>query len=589
MFEKQIAIIKKAAQDAGHIPGVYQMLSKDNVILYVGKARDLQKRLTSYTRTKNMQARQRIMILRIDHIEFTETRTAIEALILENNLIKKTKPFFNVSLKDDTSYPYIVIDETHTFPRIFKYRTNVVNQTQNKCFYGPYPLVKAIDDSLKVIQKVFMLRSCTDNYFNKRTRPCLQYFIKRCSAPCMQKVSAEEYKEHVQLTKNLLDGNDEIARNLLLAEMKQSVQKLDFERAASIRDKITSISTIQSKQYAHIDDNTSTDIIVIVCRGGITAFGVTFFRCGKNVGSDFVFQQNISDIEQFIFQFYQKVVAPKIVVVNKKLENATELSEFFQIKVVEMPNKKYERITEDAINNVLLKLDRKIAKEYEGSLLELASILGLNKVDRIETYDNSHIMGSNACGVMVVFEDGKLHPELYRKFSISEKVAKGGDDISMMKFVLTKRFESKHIWAKPDVVVIDGGINQLNAAIEIVDAAKVISVVKQNDRKMGDEKVLGPDGTELSIDRNSDLFNFLLLLRNEAHKTAITFHRKKQRQSMQKSKLDLIPTIGPKRKQRLLEHFGSVEALKNASLQDILAVNGMNQTTAQIVFSFFRR
>lgn len=591
MFSKQIEIIRGIANIAGDSPGVYKMIDKDSVIMYVGKAKNLKKRLTSYARITNMNNRLKMMVARIDKIEFIKTSSEVEALILEANLIKELKPFFNILLKDDKSYPYIVIDEQSDFPRIFKYRTHTV---RGKNFYGPYPLVPSLDETLKVIQKAFLLRTCTDNYFNNRNRPCLQYFVKRCSAPCMNRISVEDYKKNVALAKNLLNGEDEIARKMLINEMREAAARLDFEKAAIIRDRITAISSVQLKQYASINSNIPTDIVTIVDGPEQSIIGITFFRCGKNVGFETIVMLNSIEsvtLESFLTEFYKKVHPPKCIVLSKKIENKETISKFLGIKIIDNPNSDFKKIIENSIINSKIKLNREVSNEYSKELDQLARLVSCERINRIEVYDNSHTMGVNACGAMIVFENGVLRPDLYRKFNIDKVTANHGDDISMMKFVLNKRFQSKSILALPELIVIDGGQTQLRAALEVrsCDKIKIIAITKQNNRKIGDEKIITENGDEVFLEKGGELLNFLIMLRNEAHKTAITFHRKKQSKSMHKSELDQIPTIGPARKKKLLEHFGAIPAIKRASIDDIIAVRGIDRQSAQIVFDFFKK
>ncbi|MDR0552511.1 MAG: excinuclease ABC subunit UvrC [Holosporales bacterium] len=586
---EQAEIIKRAAAEAGDVPGVYMMMNSESGVMYVGKAKSLKKRLLSYTRTQNMSNRLKMMISKVAKVEFIITRSETEALILEINMIKDKKPFFNVMLKDDQTYPYIVIDETTDFPRIYKYRSS---KSKGKNFYGPYPLVTAIDSTLKVIQKAFMLRGCSDNYFKNRKRPCLQYFIKRCSAPCVCKISIEEYQKNVCLAKNVLEGNDEVVRNSLIREMREASKALDFEKAARIRDQITNISEIQAHQYASIDDENATVDFIVVSKGAVNSIvGITFYRNGRNVGSDsFCLENSLEDdsvatiLESFIGQFYKNIEVPAVIVTSNKLENKRNLEKVLNVKIIDSPTENYKKIIENASENMKFKHNN----ESNIDLSYLENLLNLEGINRIEVYDNSHIMGTNACGAMIVFEEGALRPNLYRKFNIDNKIANKGDDLAMMKFVLQKRINSERIPEIPDLIIIDGGKTQLDAALEVIENISIISIAKQNNRKVGDEKVVLPDGRELFIEDQNTL-NFLIMLRDEAHKTAITFHRKKMKSNMKKSELDLIPTIGPVRKKKLLEHFGSINAIKKASLDDIMSIRGIDRKTADIVFGFFNK
>ncbi len=599
IFNESIDIIKNAAKNAGNFPGIYKMMNENDKVIYVGKAKDLEKRLMSYTRIDQLSNRIRMMISKIKKIETTRTNSEIEALLLENNLIKEIKPFFNILLKDDKTFPYIVIDEKSEYPRIYKYRTN---KSRDKNFFGPYPFVNSLDETIKIIQKTFLLRTCSDNNFKNRSRPCLNYFLKRCSAPCVNYISSEEYKKNVELSKDLLKGNDEIVRKSLVESMRYASENLDFEKAAIFRDRIKAITDIQSTQYIQIDDTSSIDIIGISKGNENSVIQILFFRCGKNVGSENFIIQNSSEsdtssniLESFILQFYNNVMIPSKIIVSNDLENKENIENILHTKIIRPKSGIYIKLLENALENAHAKLNRENIKEYQNEVKILENLLCIENINRIETYDNSHIMGTNACGVMIVFENGHLKRSEYRKFNIDKITANKGDDISMMKFVLYKRLTSKNIDILPDLIIMDGGITQLHAALEIVenlklgDKMKIISVCKQNNRKIGDEKIIMSDGNEMEIERNSELLSFLIMLRNEAHKTAITFHRKKRQKSLSKSILDDIPSIGSVRKKRLLEYFGSVESIKRACIEDICLVEGIDKNTAKIVFDFFNK
>ncbi len=602
-FEEIAKIIKTAANDAGMRPGVYKMIDEKGKVIYVGKAKHLKNRLISYTHFEQLATRTKMMVSNIASVEFIVVNSEIESLLLENNLIKTLKPFYNVLLKDDKTFPYIVIDDSHEFPRIYKYRTL---KPKGKNFYGPYPAISALDETIKVIQKTFLLRNCTDTFFERRERPCLQYFIKRCSAPCVKKISKDEYAENVKLAKDLLKGKDEIARKTLTKQMNEASKKMDFEQAAIIRDRIKAITEIQSRQYIQIDNLTSIDFIAISKNNDCAAVAVTFFRAGKNVGTESFILENIIEsepteiIELFILQFYKTVTPPSAIVTNFELKNPDEVSEFIKlsydsnVRVIFGQNGIYKKIIDLAEINAKMKLQREKTNQYEKQINELCELLGIEKLDRIETYDNSHIQGTNACGVMVVFENGTIQKSKARKFNIDDKTAQGGDDIQMMRFSLEKRFKSKRIPEIPELIIIDGGKTQLNIAMEVLknlglsEKVKVIGIAKQNDRRMGDEKIVFEDGSEKILGRNSDLLNFLIILRNEAHRTAITFHRKKRSRGMTKSILDQIDSVGNVRKKLLLEHFGSAELIKNASIDDLKMVKGIDSGTALSIFEFFR-
>lgn len=603
-LDKVASIIKNAANDAGLSPGVYKMIDAAGKIIYVGKAKHLKNRLLSYTRFDQLANRTKMMVSNIATVEFIIVNSEVEALLLENNLIKTLKPFYNVLLKDDKTFPYIVIDDTHSFPRIFKYRTL---KPKGKNFFGPYPSVFSLDETIKTIQKIFLLRNCTDTYFERRERPCLQYFIKRCSAPCVQKISQDEYQGNVKLAKAILNGKDEVARKTLSEQMTAAAQNMNFELAALMRDRIKAITEIQSKQYIQIATINSIDFVAISVRNESAAVAITFFRAGKNVGTEtFVINNTIESdpaeiLESFISQFYKTVCPPSTIVTNFELKNSEEIAEFlklshdFKPKVLFARTGIYKKIICSTEVNAQRQLKRNKTSQYERQLKELEELVGIDKIDRIEVYDNSHIQGTNACGVMVVFENGAIQKSKARKFNIDEKSANNGDDIQMMRFSLEKRLRSKHIPEHPNLIVIDGGKTQLNVAIDVLkklglyEKIKVIGIAKQNNRHMGDEKIVLENGSEKILGRNSELLEFLILLRNEAHRTAITFHRKKRSKGLTKSVLDEIESVGPVRKKLLLKHFGSIELIKNASIEDLKMVKGIDSKTATSIFEFFNR
>jgi excinuclease ABC subunit C len=603
-FDAIISLLKATADKAGKNPGVYKMIDVNGKTIYVGKAKHLKNRLLSYARIEKMQNRIKMMISNIHDIEIIIVKTEIEALLLESNLIKQLRPFYNILLKDDKTFPYIVIDKTHPFPRIFKYRTL---KTRGNNFFGPYPAIHALDETLNVIQKVFLLRNCSDTYFNNRTRPCLQYFIKRCSAPCMNRIPEEEYARNVMLAENLLLGKDEVARNALISEMKGASEALDFEMAALIRDRIMAINKIQSKQYIQITDLNSIDFVGAAKGTQVSVVYVSFFRLGKNVGSDkFIIENSSEDddvpniIVSFITQFYVNVRPPSTIVTSHSLNNGN-IQKFLNrlgysdTKILCGKNGDYAKIIDSCLINAQLHLAKELHNEFEAQLSRLKELLKIDKIDRIEVFDNSHIQGTNACGVMIVFEHGKIQKDKARSFHIEDSVSHGGDDLGMMQFTLEKRFKSKNLPEIPDVILIDGGQTQLAVAKKVIethglaDRIKVIGIAKQNNRKLGYEKIILENGEVFSLGLDDDLLSFLILLRNESHRKAITFHRKKRSKLLVKSVLDDIPSIGNGRRRRLLEHFGSIEFIKKASIEELKMVKGIDIHAAQRVFYFFNR
>lgn len=590
-------IINQAAEYAGLWPGIYKMLDQYGKIIYIGKAKYLKKRLLSYLRADQMTVRLKMMVSLIYKIEIIVTKSEIEALILENNLIKQFQPYYNVLLKDDKTFPYIVIDSKLEFPRIFKYRTL---QPKDNNFFGPYPLVSSLNEVVNIIQKVFLLRNCTDNCFKNAKRPCLQYFIKRCSAPCAGKISAKEYMQNVEMAKRLLMGKDKIVCGVLTQELRQASERLEFEKAAVARDKLKIISEIQSKQYAQIDKTCAMDFVAVACGVEYAVVFVTFFRHGKNVGSEhFIVQNYLEDnnieniLESFILQFYDNVRPADIVVVSHDIRNKKNIKKSLRWKTKIIVGKfgVYKNIMATCLHNANIRLNKRDNIDYKKSVEELGKIFG-KRIERIEAYDNSHISGTSACGAVIVFEQNMLKKENSRVFNIDDKIANKGDDISMMKFSLKKRFASKSMAKKPSLILIDGGKTQLSAAynvlneLQIVEEIFILAIAKQNNRKIGDEKVIIMNNDNLSVSK--DLLYFLIMLRDEVHKKALLFHRYKRKKNLTKSCLDNVPSIGMVAKRKLLEHFGSVESIKNASVADLKMVSGIGNR-AENVFKFFNK
>jgi excinuclease ABC subunit C len=574
------------------------MLNSAGKTIYVGKAKYLKNRLLSYIRFDNMPNRTKMMISNIANIEIVVVNTDTEALLLESNLIKQLRPFYNILLRDDKTFPYIVLDHSTDFPRIFKYRTL---KTSGPNFFGPYPAVSSLEETLKVIHKAFLLRGCTDNYFASRTRPCLQYFIKRCSAPCMSKISREEYAKNVSLAEDLLLGKNDIVRRSLVHDMNQYARDLDFERAAVIRDNIKALSEIQSRQYIQISNLEPIDFIALAQGREKSIIVVSFFRTGKNVGSEKLVIQNSSPddspsdiIESFVMQFYKNVGTPSVIVTSHNTQDKDTIQRSLgKVRIVCGRSGDYSKIIHSCLMNAEISLNKETTNEFKVPLERLAKLLGTDRIDRIESYDNSHIQGANACGVMVVFEDGGIKSDKARRFNIDKETANGGDDIRMMQFILNKRFSSRSITELPNAVLIDGGKIQTAAARHIIEhlapGVKLFGLAKQNFRKVGCEKIVLTSGEEVTLPPDDELLTFLIMLRNEAHKMAITFHRKKMQRGLARSALEEIPAVGPVRRKKLLEHFGSVELVKKASIDDLKMVKGIDSRTATTVYNFFRR
>ncbi|MDR2666741.1 MAG: excinuclease ABC subunit UvrC [Holosporales bacterium] len=598
-------LIMQVAQNAGMNPGIYKMLNCDGKVVYVGKAKHLKKRLLSYTKPEKLHNRTRVMISNIATIEYIVVNSETEALLLENNLIKQLKPTFNILLKDDKTFPCIVIDTKHNFPRLFKCRTS---KTNNLNFFGPYPNTSALEETIKIIQKSFFLRTCSDTYFSTRTRPCLQYFIKKCSAPCVNKISKEVYGENVNLAFKFLAGEDKAIRQMLLNQMDEAAKSENFEKAAIIRDRISALSTIQSKQYIQIKGENNINFVAFAEDNDAVAVAITFFKIGQNVGTETYLLEktfehgNIQRIfELFICQFYKNVVLPSVIVTNCNVTNSEQIEDFLNItygskpKICHGNRGIYKKIIATCELNAKTRLTQAKSSNFESQIAKLCKLVGLSNINRIECYDNSHIHGENACTSMVVFENGKMQRGKTVKFNIDRKIAAGGNDITMLRYSIEKRLKSKNIPSRPDLMVIDGGMAQLAATMDVIskfdlsNKIKAVAIAKQNNRKIGYEKIILENGDEKTFSCNDELLLFLIMLRNEAHKVAISFHRKKRRNALSKSTLDNIKFIGHVRKMLLLQHFGSIENIKNASIEDLKMVKSINDGAAESIFKFFNR
>jgi excinuclease ABC subunit C len=601
-IEEILELITDTAAKAGTFPGVYEMIDGNGEIIYVGKANNLRNRLQSYANLGNLSKRIRLMVANISTIKFTVVNSEVEALLLESNLIKKLKPMYNILLKDDKTFPYIVIDWDHDFPRIFKHRTLKPGGSN---FFGPYPGIHALDDTLNVIQKIFLLRTCTNNVFTNTKRPCLQHFLKRCSAPCVGKITKEDYTENVKLAKNLLLGKDEIARKALVNQMYAAAKSKDFELAAVVRDRVSAITEIQAKQYIRIDDVCSADFVAFVRGHGIAIACISFFRSGKSVGTETFLIENIYEentdtdiMASFVTQIYMDVIPPARIITDCDIGNVDAINGFFSAlgvttKIVRARHELHKRVLKSCYLNAKLRLN---GLNLRGDPLpELCKLVGRDNLNRIEVFDNSHIQGKSACGVMIVYENGEIQRKLARYFNISDEIARGGDDIWMMKFLIEKRLKSDRINKKPDLIVVDGGKTQVAAARDVVcdsglsDTITVIGIAKQNDRKVGDEKVVLSDGEEKTLAENNPLLNFLITLRDAAHRAAIAFHRKRRQKAISASSINDIPFIGHSRKKALLEHFGTMEALKMASMDDLKMVKGIGAHIAKSIVQFLNR
>jgi excinuclease ABC subunit C len=606
------------ARHAPQGPGVYRMIDASGDVLYVGKAKSIKKRIIAYTRPAGHDSRITRMIAATAAMEFVSTRTETEALLLEANLIKRLRPRFNVLLRDDKSFPYILITKDHPAPQILKHRGA---RTRPGDYFGPFASVWAVNRTVTALQRAFLIRSCSDAVFESRTRPCLLHQIKRCSAPCTGEVSVEDYAEYVREAREFLSGKSRLVKEELAKEMEKASEQLDFERAAIYRDRLAAFSAIQSQQGINPRGVEEADVFAIHQAGGFNCVQVFFFRTGQNWGNRAYYpkaDRSLSAAEvlgSFITQFYDDKPCPRCIFVSEDIAERDLLSEAFTTKSgykveVAWP-KRGERkdLVDHALANAREALARKLAEtsSQQKLLKALAETFGLSAPPRrIEVYDNSHIQGSNAVGAMIVAGPEGFQKNQYRKFNIRSTELTPGDDFAMMREVMERRFkrliseaapaadadESPDASTWPDLVLIDGGLGQLNAARDILSGLGIanvplIGVAKGADRDAGRETFFIPGREPFRLPPRDPLLYFVERLRDEAHRFAVGSHRQRRKKDIRESGLQEIPGIGPTRKRALLHHFGTLKAIERASLADLAKVPGINADTARRIYDYF--
>ena len=606
-----VAVIEAALATMPLSPGVYRMLDGKGDALYVGKARSLKKRVTAYTQPVRLHERLRRMVNETAAMEVITTHTEAEALLLEANLIKRLKPRFNIVLRDDKSYPWLMLTEDHPYPQIAKHRGA---QVRKGSYWGPFASAWAVNQTVTAMQRVFLIRSCADTVFANRSRPCLLFQIKRCSAPCVGRISEEDYARLVGQAKAFLGGKSASVQKELAAEMEHAAEALEFEHAAAVRDRIRALTFVQGSDVVNPASLTDADVIAAWQDAGQTCVQVFFVRGGRNNGNRAFFpvhtkaEETPAVLGAFIAQFYDDKPPPPCVLVNHPLEEQELVAEALGLKAgrkveVLCPQRGEKRaVVQHAETNAREALERKLAESAgQAKLLEgVAGLFGLaGPPERIEVYDNSHIMGTNPYGVMIVAGAEGFVKAAYRKFGIRGPVAPG-DDFGMMREVLTRRFsralkeqaEGAPAAEWPDVVLIDGGAGQLSAARDVlndlgVQDVKLVAIAKGPDRDAGREWFF-TDGMEpFQLPPRDPVLYFLQRLRDEAHRFAITTHRAGRSKAIRVSELDEIPGIGAARKRALLNHFGSARGVKMAGLQDLEAAPGISREIARRVYAHF--
>jgi excinuclease ABC subunit C len=618
------AAIARSAKVAPSAPGVYRMIDAQGDVLYVGKAKNIKKRVTAYARPTGHDTRISRMIAATATLEFVTTKTETEALLLEANLIKRLRPRFNVLLRDDKSFPYILITSDHWAPQILKHRGA---RRKPGRYYGPFASAGAVNRTINALERAFLLRSCSDSYFEARTRPCLLYQIKRCSAPCTREIDFPGYAELVKEANEFLSGRSRSVQGQLADEMDKASAALDFEGAAMYRDRLSALSAIQSHQGINPRNVEEADVFAVHQVGGYTCVEVFFFRTGQNWGNRAYFPKADRAIAPdeilgaFLAQFYDDKPPPRLILVSHEFGERALLAKALSAKSerkveVSKPNRgERKELVQHALANAREALARKLAdtssqQKLLGALTEVFSLP--RKPRRIEVYDNSHIGGSNAVGAMIVAGAEGFRKNQYRKFNIRSADLTPGDDYGMMREVLQRRFkrlleenprtaagdlvaaasrdDDDPPW--PDLVLIDGGQGQLKAAQETLALLSVtdiplVAIAKGPDRDAGRETFFVAGRDPFKLPPRDPLLYFIERLRDEAHRFAIGSHRVRRKKEIREAGLQEIPGIGPTRKRALLRHFGTVKAIERASLPDLAQVPGINAETARKIYEFF--
>ena len=604
-------VIRDYLKTLDQSPGVYRMLDAQSRGLYVGKARALKRRVSNYAKPSGHSPRIARMISETASMMFLTTRTETEALLLEQNLIKQLKPRYNVLLRDDKSFPNIVIGAAHDFPQIRKHRGA---KTEKGQYFGPFASAGAVNRTLNQLQKVFLLRNCSDTTFDSRTRPCLLYQIKRCSAPCVGYISASDYAASVADAARFLRGNSTEIQEQLGAQMAEAAEAMEYERAAALRDRIRALTQVQGTQGINPQTVREADIIALHMEGGQACVQVFFIRANQNWGNhDYYPRLGGSEspdevMEAFLGQFYDNKEPPRQVILSHGLEEA-ELMEAAlgqkrggKVEILVPQRGEKAELVEGALRNARESLARRMAESAtQAKLLRgLADAFGLDGAPaRIEVYDNSHIQGAHAVGAMIVAGPEGFLKSQYRKFNIRGDDLTPGDDFGMMKEVLTRRFQrllkedpDRKSDAWPDLLLIDGGAGQISAVAEImgdlgVDDVPFIGVAKGVDRDAGKEEFHRYGARPFALKRNDPVLYFIQRLRDEAHRFAIGAHRDKRSKAIGATPLDEVPGIGATRKRALLAHFGSAKAVSRADLADLKAVEGISDRMAETIYAFF--
>ena len=601
-----IELIKHYQKDLSNSPGVYRMIDSNHKTLYVGKAKNLKKRVSSYTKYSGHSLRIQQMIFATSAMLFLTTKNETEALLLEQNLIKQLKPKYNVQLRDDKSFPYIFISSEHDFPRLEKHRGQ---KKRSGNYYGPFASAGAVNRTLNTLQKVFLLRSCTDKEVKAGNRPCLNFHLKRCAGPCCGKISKSDYSKLVASADEFLRGRSEEVQKKLSKEMILASKEMNYELAASYRDRIKAISRIQSIQGINPQKVKEADIFALNFQSGQACVQVYFIRYNQNWGNRDYYPKVSSDmtkkeiLEAFLGQFYLNRLPAKVILISNTIDNQNLLEKLFSeklgkiVKIINPQKGEKKELVIDALRNAKEGLERKMAENstQKNLLLKMADLLNLkNSPERIEVYDNSHIQGAYAVGAMVVSGPDGLMKSEYRKFNIKISELGNRDDTSMMQHVFSRRFKKKNTQDLkiPDVIILDGGKGQLSVIQNYLHDIgygniPIVAIAKGEKRNSGLEKFYHNKNNELEISNNDPLRYFLQRLRDEVHRYVIGAHRQKRSKSLMSTRLDEITGLGGIRRKNLLMRFGSTKEVSKASINELQKVQGISRNLAEQIYNFF--
>jgi excinuclease ABC subunit C len=594
-----LAVDKDFLASLPTLPGVYRMIDAAGAVLYVGKAKDLKKRVASYFQKTDQSPRIRLMLKSVDHIDTTVTRTEAEALLLENNLIKGLKPRFNILFRDDKSYPYLLLTG-HRFPRLAYFRGTPKKSDQA---FGPYPNSYAVRESIQLLQKVFQLRTCEDTVFANRSRPCLLHQIKRCTAPCVRRITPDAYARDVDAAAQLLHGEASALTGAITDQMNAAAENLDFETAALLRDRLRMLATVREKQFVDTTGSEAdADVVAVAEVGGVIAVNLTMIRGGRHLGDRSFFPQHgegatpAEALDAFIAQHYLNHPIPARILISEAIE-----TDALEALLTEQAGKKVSllhRVTGErkvwigmAQANARLSAERRSAERANQSqrLAALAETLDLPALKRIECFDISHTMGEATVASNVVYEGDDLKKSDYRRYNISGITP--GDDYAAMQAALTKRFQRsiEENGVLPDLLLIDGGKGQISSAVEAMNElglgeVLLLGVAKGEARKPGLETLIFADGRELKLAKDHPGFHLIQQVRDEAHRFAITGHRAKRGKARMQSTLEDIAGIGPKRRKQLLEHFGGLQGVRDAGVDALATVNGISRELAETIY-----